>query len=558
MMQRRKGVRAYWHRATVVLFLLTSHVSRLTAQSDVRIDSVFSQWARSDGPGCIAGARQNGNTLHLKAYGMANLEYGVPLTTESISESGSVAKQFTSAVMVLLAKQGKLSLDDDIRKHLPEVPNFGRTITIRNLLTHTSGLRDQWALLGMTGWPPGTQVHSIPLILDLVSRQRMLNFEPGSLYLYSNTGYALAAAIVQRVTGKSLAEWSQDNLFAPLGMNDTEWRDDYRRVVKGRATAYSPVRNGAWQQDMPFTMVYGNGGLLSSIPDMLKWNDALTAGTAPLTSDVVKQLETPRPLTDGSESNYALGLTIENYRGVREVSHGGATAGYRTFLARWPDRGLSVAVWCNAGSADAGWYAHQMARIILGLPAAETPPGPVVAVSAGDVAPLAGLWRDSANDRILNVRADGAELSVSGGGPMQKLTSLGAGKFWNPVTRVLAFEGTGNTVHLVERNNGVHRYNRMDPADTLGVQLDNFTGKFRSDELLVTWTVSVKDGRLNLRVPQDAFTLRPIYRDGFSAQGGGPSLRFVRDGSGRVTGFRVFAGRALDVRFRRIDNGEAP
>jgi CubicO group peptidase (beta-lactamase class C family) len=165
---------------------------------------------------------------------------------------------------------------------------------------------------------------------------------------------------VQRVTGKSLAEWSQDSLFVPLGMNDTEWRDDYRRVVKGRATAYSPVRSGAWQQDMPFTMVYGNGGLLTSIPDMLKWNDALTAGTAPLTSDVVKQLETPRPLTDGAESNYALGLTVDTYRGVREVSHGGATAGYRTFLARWPDKGLSVAVFCNAGSADAGGYAHQI------------------------------------------------------------------------------------------------------------------------------------------------------------------------------------------------------
>jgi CubicO group peptidase (beta-lactamase class C family) len=541
------------------LLLLTAHVSLLTAQADARIDSVFAQWNRTDGPGCIAGARQNGTTLHLKAYGMANLEYGVPLSAESISESGSVAKQFTSAVMVLLARQGKLSLDDDIRKHLSEVPDFGRTITIRHLLTHTSGLRDQWALLGMTGWPPGTQVHSIPLILDLVSRQRMLNFEPGSLYLYSNTGYALAAAIVQRVTGKSLAEWSQDNLFAPLGMNDTEWRDDYRRVVKGRATAYSPVRNGAWRQDMPFTMVYGNGGLLTSIPDMLKWNDALTAGTAPLTSDVVRELETPRPLTDGSKSNYALGLTVDTYRGVREVSHGGATAGYRTFLARWPEKGLSVAVFCNAGSADAGGYAHQMARIVLGLPADASPPAPAVAVGAADVLALAGHWRDSTNDRILNVRADGAELSVSAGGPMRKLTSLGGGKFWNELTGPLDFEGKGSSLRLVERNNGIHRYSRMDPADTVAVRLDDYAGRYRSDELLVTSTLSVKDGRLSMRMPQDAsFTLRPIYRDGFNAQGGGPSVRFMRDGSGRVTGLRLFAGRALDVRFRKIDHGEAP
>ena len=555
-MKRRTGGQAGRRAGLAGMLLLTSHVSPLTAQ-DARIDSVFSQWARTDGPGCIAGARKDGATLHLKAYGMANLEYGVPLTPESVSESGSVAKQFTSAVMVLLAKEGKLSLDDDIRKHLPEVPNFGRTITIRHLLTHTSGLRDQWALLGLAGWPPGTQVHSIPLILDLVSRQRALNFQPGSLYLYSNTGYALAAAIVQRVTGKSLAEWSQANLFQPLGMKATEWRDDYRRVVKGRATAYSPLRNGTWQQDMPFTMVYGNGGLLTSVPDLLTWNDALDDGKAPLTPDVVKQLETTRPLTDGSESNYALGLTIDTYRGVREVSHGGATAGYRTFLARYPSRKLSVAVLCNGGSADAGGYAHQIARIVLGLPGEETAPGPVVAVGAADLAPIAGMWRDSMNDRIITFRVQGNELSASAGGPSQKLSPLGSNRFWNPVTGTFEFEGQGSGLHLVERNNGVHRYTRMDPADTIGLRLEDFAGTFRSDELQVTYTFEVKDGRLHVRLPPEPPTaLRPVYRDAFIA--GGRTVRFTRDGSGRVTGFRAFAGRALDVRFRKVGNGETP
>lgn len=540
-----------------LLILLTAYGSPLAAQSDARIDSVFSHWTRTDGPGCIAGVRQGGSTLHLKAYGMANLEYGVPLSTESVSESGSVAKQFTSAAMVLLAQRGKLSLEDDIRKHLPEVPDFGRTITIRHLLTHTSGLRDQWALLGLAGWPPGTQVHSIPLILDLVSRQRRLNFDPGSLYLYSNTGYALAAAIVQRVTGTSLAEWSQANLFEPLGMKDTEWRDDYRRVVKGRATAYSPLRSGGWQQDMPFTMVYGNGGLLTTVPDLLTWNDALDAGRAPLTPDVVRQLETPRPLTDGSESNYALGLSIGTYRGVREVAHGGATAGYRTYLARYPDRALSVAVLCNGASADAGVYAHRIARTVLGLPAEEAAPGPVAAVAPGELAPMVGMWRDSTNDRIITFRVEGTELAASAGGPSQKLVPLGAGRFWNAITGTFQFEGQGSGMRLVERSNGVHRYARMDPADTAGIQLEEFAGNYRSDELQVTYALSVKDGRLRLQLPPDGpLTLRPAYRDGFSA--GGRTVRFMRDSSGRVTGLRVFAGRALDVRFRKVDQGGAP
>jgi hypothetical protein len=385
----------------------------------------------------------------------------------------------------------------------------------------------------------------------------MLNFEPGSLYLYSNTGYALAAAIVQRVTGTSLAEWSRDNLFRPLGMSSTEWRDDYRKVVKGRATAYSRTGNGPWLQDMPFTMVYGNGGLLTTVPDLLRWNDALSAGTAPLTADVVKELETPGRLNDGSALNYALGLSVDDYRGVREVSHGGATAGYRTYLARWPDRQLSVAILCNAGSAAPDQYAHQIARTLLGLPAEATPPSPVVAASEGEVATLAGTWRDSANDRMLTFRAQGPQLSVSGGGPVQQLTSLGSGRFWNAVTGTFQFEQTAGGWRLVEKNNGTHIYGRDNPSDTAGVRVEEYAGRYRSEELSVIYTLAVKDGRLTLKPPgENALTLRPAYRDGFSVQG--RSARFMRDAGGRVSGLRVYAGRALDVRFKKLENGDAP
>ncbi len=551
------GVKAHGRNGVALAaILLPAHVSLLPAQ-DPRIDSVFASFARADGPGCVAGVKHHGSTVHLKAYGMSNLEYGVPLSAESISESGSVAKQFTSTVMLLLAQHGKLSLDDDIRKHLAEMPSFGRTITIRHLLTHTSGLRDQWALLGISGRPPGTQVHSIPLILDLMSRQRMLNFEPGSLYLYSNTGYALAAAIVQRVTGKSLAEWSRDNLFQPLGMRHTEWRDDHRRVVKGRATAYRRTGSAVWLQDMPFTNVYGNGGLLTTVPDLLVWNDALSAGTAPLSATLVKELETPGKLNDGSSLDYALGLVVNDYRGVREVSHGGATAGYRTFLARWPARELSVAVLCNAGSASADQYAHQIARAVLGLPAEASPPSPAVTVGAADVAPLGGAWRDSANDRIITFRAQGADLSASAGGPAVPLQPLGSMRFWNSLTGTFQFEQAGGGWRLTERNGGARVYSRIDPADTVGVKFEEYEGRYRSDELEITYTLAVEDGRLTLRLPPDAaVALRPMYRDGFG--GPGRTVRFMRDGSGRVTGLRVFAGRALDVRFRRLENGGGP
>src|SRR5689334_12055639 len=233
-----------------------------------RIDQIFAPWDRPGSPGCAVGVGRDGRVLYAHGYGSANLEYDVPITAASIFESGSVAKQFTAAAIELLAQDGKLSLDDDIRKYLPEVPDFGETIRIRHLLTHTSGLRDQWELLGIEGRGPGTQVHSPATTLDLVAHQKALNFPPGSEYSYSNTGYALAGIIVQRVSGQTLDAFTQTRLFQPLGMTHTQWRDDFTRVVPNRATAYAPVAGG-WQQDMPFTNMIGNGGVLSTMADLL-------------------------------------------------------------------------------------------------------------------------------------------------------------------------------------------------------------------------------------------------------------------------------------------------
>lgn len=542
-------------RRNLVVALLVTGPAVAAAQQHPRIDSVFSSWQRTDGPGCIAGVRQNGSTVHLKAYGMANLEYAVPLTAESVSESGSVAKQFTAAVLLLLARDGKLSLDDDIRKHLPQVPDFGAPITLRHLLTHTSGIRDQWALLSIAGWPPGSQVHTIDQIVYLISRQRRLNFPPGELYLYSNTGYALLAAVVRKVTGQSLADWSREHLFRPLGMQHTQWRDDYRRVVPTRATAYSRGAGGAWVQDMPFTMVYGNGGLLSSIPDMLIWNDALTNGTAPLSREIVREMETPMRLNDGTVIGYALGLGVNNWRGIREVAHGGATAGYRTQLSRWPAQNLSVAIFCNAGNATPGDYARQIAQRLLQVPNEDVAPAPVVAITTAELTPLIGAWRDSAWDRTVTTSLQGDKLMISAGGPSTALTHLGKLRFWSPVAGDFQFEQANGTGRLVQQQDGRHEYLRQTPIDTASIRLADYVGRYSSEELDVSYVVQIEDGRLTARRTWETpARLTPVYRDGFAAPG--RTVRFTRDRSGRVTGFRIFAGRALDVRFTRMPDGE--
>lgn len=517
-----------------------------------RIDSLFVSYDRIDSPGCVVGVRQNGEDLHVKAYGMANLEYGVPLTTGSISETGSVAKQFTAAAVGLLALRGKLSLDDDIRRYLPEVPDFGRPITIRHLLHHTSGLRDQWGLLAVTGNPPGRQVHDFPLILDLVSRQRMLNFPPGEEYLYSNTGYALTAILVSRVAGTSFAEFTRDELFRPLGMTDTRWRDDFRTVVPGRASAYEMER-GAWVQDMPFTNVHGNGGLLTTVGDLLRWNDALSEGTIPGGPELVRMLETPGRLNDGSEIRYALGLGINRYHELREVSHGGSTAGYRTQLVRWPEKGLSVAILCNAANAVPGREARRIADLVLALDdVAPTPPSSPVPIAVDRLQPLVGLYRDSTTDQVISIglRVDTLVVGVVGGGQGARLTHLGELRFWSPVAGDYRFERNGSAWRIVRFAEAWRRYEPFTRVDPAGVTLSDYVGRYHSDELGIDVVVEEREGSLWIRAPHSPpLRLMPTYPDGFTSQG--RSFRFTRDGSDAVSGLRMFAGRVRDLRFSK-------
>ncbi|HEY9230459.1 MAG TPA: serine hydrolase domain-containing protein, partial [Gemmatimonadaceae bacterium] len=367
MMKNSSSVLALVASSALCAALPVTSFSQQSSDLLPKVDAIFARFDRNT-PGCGVGLSKGGRPVVIKGYGAANLEYGVPNTDTTVFESGSVAKQFTAAAIVLLAQDGKLSLDDDVHKYLPEVPSFGgQKITIRNLLTHTSGLRDQWGLLGIEGRGPGTQVHSPLTTLDLIAHQKMLNFPAGSAYLYSNSGYALAALIVQRVSGKTLDQFTQERLFRPLGMTHTQWRDDFTEVVPNRATAYNGSAANGFHTDMPFTDMIGNGGLLSTMSDLLKWNENLDGpkvGGRGLTT----ALETPMRLTSGRVIDYALGLGVNEYRGVREVSHDGSTAGYRTFLARYPAQRVSVAVWCNSAAANATDLGRQVASLVLTFP----------------------------------------------------------------------------------------------------------------------------------------------------------------------------------------------
>ncbi len=549
-------MKSHYRHLALVALAASPVAGQMPANASARIDSIFSAYATTSSPGCIVGVGQAGKQVYAKAYGMANLEYNVPLTAESISESGSVAKQFTAAALALLQLEGKLSIDDDIKKYLPEVPDFGQRITIRNLLNHTSGVRDQWAMWGLADRAPGSEVHTIPEVLDLVHRQRELNFPVGSEYLYSNAGYVLASVIVTRVSGMPFARFTQERLFKPLGMNNTQWRDDYRRIVPNRATAYSREGSG-WVQSMPFTMVHGNGGLLTTVGDWLIWNEALERGLLGK-PELTRMLETRGKLTNGRTLEYALGLTITEARpGIREIGHGGATAGYRTYLARYPEANkLSVALLCNASNANAAGLARRVADVFLPAAVAIADTTPLRAPSSEERSRVAGSYRNPVSDDWFSITPVGEGLQVSGPGT-DPLIFQSPGSYRSRSGRQLRFEPAQGSVRQVvvsTRDGDTIRFEIVKRPELTPSQLAEYAGDYYSPELGSTLRVRVDSTRLRLRIsPDDEVILVPLYTDGFRVGQSGATGRFVRDERGRIKELRAFAGRARNVLFERIN-----
>ena len=417
-------------------------------------------------------------------------------------------------------------------------------------------MRDQWGLLGIEGRGPGTQVHSPATTLDLVVHQKMLNFPPGGMYLYSNTGYALAGLIVQRVSGKSLDAFTQERLFKPLGMTHTQWRDDFTRVVRNRATAYSGTEAAGFHTDMPFTNMIGNGGLLSTMSDLLRWNENLDNPRLG-GQGYVNAMQTRMRLTNGRTITYALGLEVSDYDAVREIAHGGSTAGYRTHLARYPDQHVSVAVWCNYANANPAALLHQVADLVLTKPprSAVQAGAPAMKLSRGELTRWAAVYRDAQTDEAMTLVAGDSTLTRAGGGrggrgAASDVVPVGAARFRSGTADVVFAGSPGTRSFLLVRGDDTAHYEEVRPA-TATIPAQDYVGTYASDELDVRLQVVARDGKLVMRRrPADELELRPAYVDDFQAQGLG-TIRFARDTRGSVTGFSIYAGRVLDVRFRK-------
>jgi CubicO group peptidase (beta-lactamase class C family) len=376
-----------------------------TMPADPRIDAIFAPWDREDSPGCALGVIRDGRFVYQRGYGMANLDYGLRNSPRMVYYVGSVSKQFTAAAIARLALDGRIRLDDPVRRYIPELPDYGRPLTIRHLVHHTSGIRDIYGLMDLAGIRM-QDVLPDEEALALIATQKALNFTPGEEYLYSNSGYWLLGQIVERVTGESLREYARRNLFEPLGMSHTHFHDDPGHVMRDRVVSYMQTSSGDYRvADLANFDKIGAGGLYTTVEDLLAWDqnfyEPRTGGEA-----FLRQMHSRGVLNRGDTLSYAFGLTIGTHRGLRTVRHGGSLMGFRAELLRFPDARLTVAVLCNLGNIAPAGLAERVAAVYLGdrmapLTAAAGPAGGqrgaraggAAAFAPGPLAPYAGEYR---------------------------------------------------------------------------------------------------------------------------------------------------------------------
>jgi CubicO group peptidase (beta-lactamase class C family) len=544
-----------FRRAAVASVLVAALVAvTASARSDEdalqhQVDQIFAAYDKADSPGCALGVIRDGNFIYKRGYGQGSLELGVPLTSESVFYMGSVSKQFTAASVVLAAEQGYLSLDDDIRKWVPEIPSYGKTITLREMLHHTSGFRDVLGLLALAG-RNFEDIHPTPELLDLLSRQKALNYAPGDEFLYSNTNFFLMSVVIPRATGKALSQFAEENIFKPLGMTHTRFYDDHSVVVPGRVPAYSPRPGGGFRIDWSTNFdKIGDGGLMSSVDDLLLWDrnfydNKLGKGT------LLKELQTPGVLNNGKPIEYALGLFVSKYRGLPVVAHSGALFGYRTEIQRFPQQKFSSIILCNIGTADTVRLSNQVADVYL---AGQLAPKPSSSAATNlDTLPLAGWYRNPDSHSVLQLSSTKDGVEAFG----EQFKASDATHFAANEGRVeMVFESRSNSATrftLTFRDSAQEVFERYEPLKPSEENFAQYQGEYTSAELQATYRFAVKDSKLTLASNwQPPATVEPTIRDEFQGPFG-TAIVFRRDAKGQITGLDIFAGRVRNIFFARV------
>jgi CubicO group peptidase (beta-lactamase class C family) len=523
-----------------------------------RIDAVMQPWANTDTPGCAVAVIHNQKVIHAKGYGMADLERGVPITPDTVFDIASISKQFTATAVLFAAAEGKLALDDDIRTHVPALPQLGETpITIRHLLHHTGGLRDYMTLLVLGGhrYDGTTTVRDA---IDALARQRGVAFSPGAKHEYSNTGYVLLAQGVEQATKQTLGAYLDAKVFAPLGMSRTQVDDDHRRIIPGRASAYAP-RGDGWEIEMSPWDQTGDGSVMSTVLDLAKWDANFyepTVGGQPL----VDGLLTRGKLADGTELDYAAGLVHGAYRGRPTVWHSGGWAGYVSMFERFPALRTSVVVLCNAGNARPDLAAHRIVDILhdeelQGEPTVDDVP-PTTRLAPAELDAWAGTYRHAETGELVTVERVGNELELASAGERYALTPTTISTFRIMTHHVvMRFEGATPHRKLVAKSGDFEEmFTEVELREPTPAELAALAGRYHSDEVDAEWTFTVSDGKLVAtgRAFDGPAVVAAGLADEYTITAIGTPIRVTRDKRGRITGFTLTTSVARGVRFDRV------
>ena len=562
----------------IALFSSAGTAQTLTPDMAKQVDKVFAKWDRTDSPGCALGVYRGGQLVYKHGYGMEDLNEDVHITPGTVFHVASMSKQFTAASIVLLAQQGKLSLDDDVRKYIPELPDFGQKITIRNLVHHTSGLRDQWALLQLAGWRYSKDLITDEDVMSLMTRQKELNFKPGERHVYCNTGYTLMGLIVKRVSGLTLREFTTKNIFEPLGMTHTHFRDDHAEILKNNAVGYEQEPGKPFEISITNFDTVGATSLHTTVEDLQRWDENFYHPKVGGDTFAQQMLERGK-LNNGEQLDYAFGLVVGKYKGLPTVDHGGADAGYRSDMTRFPHQHFSVAVLCNSAETDPSTLARQVADVVLAteIKAAEAASpakeavasntgaaAAVVALTADQMAGFAGLYWNREDDAFVKIFAKDGKLKGDSGGeeplvlkPFAESRFHIADKPWGDEVEIHFVASSGDKPRRMEQSFGGGKPSVFEITEAFSpsvAELAEYTGAYVSEEIDPVYRIALDGEKLSLtRLKHKADTLRPAARDAFTAQIG--TVRFTRDpANGHVLGFVLNAGRIQNFHFVKRAN----
>lgn len=474
-----------------------------------KIGKLFSEWDGKDTPGFAVGILRRGKILYSRGYGMASLEHAVPITPKTIFDIGSTSKQFVAFCVALLERSGKISLEDDVRKHIPEMRKYGKSVRLHHLLHHTSGIRDYLALMELAGMRYENE-YPDEQVLGLITRQRNLNFIPGEEFIYSNSGYLLLGEIVKRVSGLSLREFAEKNIFSPLGMHSTHFHDDYTRIVKNKASGYSASDTG-FKLDISLFDVVGDGGVNTSVEDLAKWDANFYSNRLAGGQELIKRITTPGRLNDGRKLEYAHGLFVADYRGQNVISHGGAWVGYRSDLMRFPENELTIVCLSNLIQTKPTYLSKRIADICLKdiLIGPPTPLKPCRADRRGGVksgpAPRVGAYLNGSGDGFIEIERVEKKYILRDDESRYDLYSLGAGRYTvatgSREIQVDKASNGGQRIILKKLNAAPVEYRIVDPKHAGRDSTAGFRGRYYSEELAAEYAVSRKGAKVFLERP---------------------------------------------------------